>query len=172
MIEVPARKPASGWSLILLLALLASSTASAQSGTAGPLDLSNTPFASRYTITGGSENVLTIDVQVWGQVNRPGQYQVPDRTDLIGLISFAGGPTESAKLEEIRIVRPLASGEKVQKVDIEEFIKSGNRELIPDLTPGDVVVVPASRSHKFARWSGMISVAALVANVVILANQN
>jgi hypothetical protein len=123
----------------------------------------------RYAIHSGPEDVLQIDVQVWGQVNRPGQYSVPDRTDLIGLISWAGGPTESAKLHDILVIRPLADKNRVQEVDIEKFLRSGDPLMIPRMSPGDVVVVPANRSHGIVRWAGVVSVAALVANVAILA---
>lgn len=156
---------------LLIFFSTGATTAWSQNST-GRVEPVHDPLAGRYAISRGLENVLNIDVQVWGQVNRPGQYSVPDRTDLIGLISFAGGPTEDAKLKEVLVVRPLASGAKVREIDVDAFIHSGNPQLIPELTPGDVVVVPASRSHKFVRWTGVISVAALVANVVILANQN
>src|SRR4030042_6590995 len=52
----------------------------------------------------GSEDELLIPVNVWGFVQRPGQYMVPANTELITLLSYAGGPTESAKIDNIRIV--------------------------------------------------------------------
>jgi len=128
-------------------------------------------LAGRYAIRSGPEDLLQIDVQIWGQVNRPGQYAVPDRTDLIGLISWAGGPTESAKLRHVLVVRPLADRERVREVDVERFLRCGDPGMIPRLTPGDVVVVPATRSHGIVRWAGLVSVAALVANVAVLATR-
>jgi hypothetical protein len=127
------------------------------------------PFVGRYAIRTGPENELHIDVQIWGQVFRPGQYSVPDRTDLVGLISYAGGPTEDAKLKKVQVLRPLAPGDRVQEVDLEAFLKSGDPLLIPRLAPGDVVVIPASRSRGLTRMAGLVSVLALVANVTLLA---
>ena len=158
-------------SVLALLVLILTTQVSAQTGIV-PAEPVARQLPSRYTITQGAENLLSIDVQVWGQVNRPGQYTVPDLTDLIGLISYAGGPTEAAKLDEVLVVRPLASGDRVQEIDIEAFIHSGDPHMIPDLTPGDVVVVPATGSHRITRWAGLISVAALVANVAILATRD
>ncbi|MFB3907580.1 MAG: polysaccharide biosynthesis/export family protein [Candidatus Eisenbacteria bacterium] len=126
----------------------------------------------RYVIRNGLEDELLVDVQIWGQVHRPGQYSVPDRTDLIGLMSYAGGPTEDAKIRKIQIVSPIGKGPRVQTIDVESFVRTGDSNLIPTLHPGDVVVVPASRSHNLYRWGGIISVAALVANVAILATRN
>ena len=62
--------------------------------------------ASIYLYSGslaGSEQ-LKIKTYIWGQVLRPGLYIVPDNTDLITLISSAGGPSEYAKLTKIRII--------------------------------------------------------------------
>lgn len=38
----------------------------------------------------------------WGFVQKPGRYEVPSSTDLIQLISFAGGPVQYAKLDNAR----------------------------------------------------------------------
>lgn len=130
------------------------------------------PEIGRYAIRTGPEDLLQIDVQIWGQVNRPGQYSVPDRTDLIGLMSWAGGPTESAKLRKVLVVRPYAEEDRVREIDIEQYLKSGDQRMIPRLSPGDVVVVPATRSHGLTRWMGVASMAALIANVAVLATRN
>lgn len=153
------------------LATALAGSARSQGGRAGLGD-QDSSFPGTYAIRSGPEDLLQIDVQIWGQVNRPGQYSVPDRTNLIGLISWAGGPTESAKLKEILVVRPLAEQNRVHEVNIESFLRSGDPSLIPRLTPGDVVVVPATRSHSLTRWVGFVSVAALVANVAVLATRN
>ncbi len=133
---------------------------------------STDPFLGRYAIQTGPEDELHIDVQIWGQVFRPGQYSVPDRTDLVGLISYAGGPTEDAKLKKVQVLRPLAQGDRVREVNLEAFLSSGDPQLIPRLTPGDVVVIPASRSRSLTRMAGLVSVLALVANVTLLATRN
>ncbi|MFQ5640228.1 MAG: hypothetical protein ACE5IR_19790, partial [bacterium] len=57
--------------------------------------------ASQYYL-GGKDEIL-IKVNVWGLVGGPGQYLVPRHTDLISLISFAGGPQEGANLSKVRI---------------------------------------------------------------------
>ena len=66
-------------------------------------DLSDAPTQSLspalYEIPGEAGQGLAIKVHIWGQVHRPGRYLVPDGTDLVGLISFAGGPTSGAKLQ-------------------------------------------------------------------------
>ena len=66
---------------------------------------------------------LKIRTYIWGQVRNPGLYIVPDDTDLLTLISSAGGPTENAKLSKIRIIRSTVDGEKVINIDMKEIIR-------------------------------------------------
>ena len=42
----------------------------------------------------GPDEKLLIRVHIFGEVQKPGEYLVPDDTDLLELISKAGGPTE------------------------------------------------------------------------------
>jgi len=53
----------------------------------------------------GQADELLMRVNIWGFVRKPGQYMVPTETDLISLMSFAGGPIEQAKIKSIKIVR-------------------------------------------------------------------
>src|SRR5574341_717354 len=61
------------------------------------------PRAAQYYL--GDQNELLIKVNIWGFVRRPGQYMVPKDTDLISLISFAGGPLEQARVKKVKIIR-------------------------------------------------------------------
>ena len=59
--------------------------------------------ATQYYLARGTENQLLMKVNVWGAVANPGSQFVPDQTDLIGLLSAAGGPLENAKHKKIEI---------------------------------------------------------------------
>ena len=117
----------------------------------------NTPTqgsgAAQY-ILGGRDQVL-MAVNVWGFVGKPGQYMVPYGTDLISLLSYAGGPREEAKIKSIKVVRG-GDGEKKQgeviKVNVKEFLEKGNNASIPTLKPGDTVVVSGT-TFNFVRNS-------------------
>lgn len=128
------------------------------------------PAPALYEIPGGSEAELAINVHIWGQVFRPGRYLVPDGTNLVGLISYAGGPTNAAKLQHVQLLRARNAKGDVRTIDLRHFIQSGDPSLIPTLEPGDIVVVPTSRSHSLLGLTGVVSVLALVANVVISAS--
>lgn len=102
--------------------------------------------AAQYFLSSGDE--LLIPVNIWGFVKNPGQYMVPNNTDLISLLSYAGGPTESAKLSTIRIVRnDLKEGNKVWKINVDKFLEKGDLRLIPVLKPGDTIIVKGTTYH-------------------------
>jgi len=65
---------------------------------------SSSPFSSlKYYLALGPDNGISMKVNVWGEVANPGSQYVPDQIDLIGLLSAAGGPLESAKHKKIEI---------------------------------------------------------------------
>jgi hypothetical protein len=93
----------------------------------------------------GQANELLIRVNVWGKVNRPGQYYVPAATDLITLLSAAGGPIPRSRLSDVRIIRTSPGSEnEVIIVDVKKFMRTGDKRLIPELKPEDTVVVHGS----------------------------
>ncbi len=88
-------------------------------------------------------------VNVWGFVNVPGQYMVPLETDLVSLLSYAGGPREDARIKRIRVVRVEAEGDTSQviDVDVKGFVDTGDLKENPMLLPGDTVVVSGTTFH-------------------------
>lgn len=121
----------------------------------------------------GHEDELLIKVNVWGFVARPGQYLVPSDTDLISLLSFVGGPTENANLKKIKIVRTNKDEEKVIKVNVKSYLNSGKHGIIPDLLPGDTIIVPSSRMYlvnKFFEYASRVAIVIQMAWYVTLIN--
>jgi len=122
----------------------------------------------RYYLSLGTEDALMIKVFIWGQVELPGVYEVPDGTDLIAALSLAGGPTDHAKLSEVKIIRSNASSSKVLTVNVKKYMATGDINLIPVLEPGDTVVVSGTVFRMFARFASFVSQLAIVANVIVL----
>ena len=110
----------------------------------------------------GDKDVLLISVNLWGHVQRPGIYSVPSHFSIIDLLSSAGGPLKTARLNDIRIIR---KDQEVVTINIEEYIKTGNYEILPNLQPGDVVIVPGSIGDIFTRLVGVFRDMAIVANL-------
>jgi hypothetical protein len=97
--------------------------------------------ASYYYIAKPGE--LTMQVNLWGFVKNPGRYEVPSSTDLIQLISFAGGPVQYAKLDEVKLTRLIlndSTGRKREIVfDLEHLDKLDQSSLA--LYPGDTIFI-------------------------------
>jgi NADH:ubiquinone oxidoreductase subunit F (NADH-binding) len=118
----------------------------------------------------GDENELVMKVNIWGRVEKPGQYIVPSDTDLITLISVAGGPADKSRIDNVRVVRTGLSGaEQVINVNIKKYLKTGDRALIPDLKPDDTIIVSGSMWFIFSTVVQVVSQLAIVANVYYLA---
>jgi len=129
--------------------------------------------AAQYYL--GSKDELLIPVNVWGFVLKPGQYLVPDNTDLISLLSYAGGPTENAKISHIKIIRnDPRMGNVVYKIDVKRYIETGDERLVPVLKPGDTVIVNGTTFHWVNRFFEFVSRIAIIAQIyyfVVIAEQ-
>jgi hypothetical protein len=159
----------------------------------------------------GEQDELLIKVNIWGFVQKPGQYMVPSGTDLISLISYAGGPREQANLSRIKVIRNQAllaswrdggsgngqlamnGGESLSRsvtpvessdtdsvkptvieVNVKRFISTGDERLIPELQPGDTVVLEGSSFHFFGKVLDVMAKLAIIAQVyfwITLANR-
>lgn len=91
-----------------------------------------------YYIYLGEAGELQIKVSVWGEIMASGLYSIPDGTDLATFLSLAGGTSESANLSQIKVIHSFPTP-SVTIVDMRDFFKTGNRESIPVMKPGDMV---------------------------------
>ncbi len=132
----------------------------------------------------GDRDEILMNVNVWGYVLKPGQYLVPRHTDLITLISFAGGPREGANLSNVRIIRESAAvltngnatngPEKkipILTVNVNDHIEKGQAGILPLLRAGDTVIIAESGGSKFQKFLGfnsMLSIIAATASVALI----
>jgi hypothetical protein len=64
----------------------------------------------------GEPQGLEMLVHIVGEVQRPGEYRVRDRTNLLELFSKAGGPTEFSKMSTVTIRRaPMFRSPRIAK---------------------------------------------------------
>ena len=131
-----------------------------------PLQLQYSDRPAQYIL--GSGDVLLISVNLWGHVLKPGMYSVPSSFGIIDLLSSAGGPLKTARLNDVRIVR---KNQEVITVNIEQFIKTGNQDLLVPLQPGDIIIVSGSISDIFVRVVQVMANIAIILNVIVLANR-
>jgi polysaccharide export outer membrane protein len=151
----------------------------------------------------GEQDELLIKVNIWGFVRKPGQYMVPKDTDLISLISFAGGPLEQAKINKVKIIREAEAGappssnrinqsepllassakqsdadlkqasspvQPVIQVNIKKYLETGRPALIPELRPGDTIIVPGSTFHFLGKALDFAAKFAVIAQIYFWVN--
>jgi hypothetical protein len=81
---------------------------------------------------------ILIRVLVFGSIAQQGVHYVPEGTDLLFAVLYAGGYSETSKLNGITIRR--RGQQELITVDLQDAINDG--EKIPKLQDGDVVTVP------------------------------
>jgi polysaccharide export outer membrane protein len=81
-------------------------------------------------------------VFVIGQVNKPGEFVVNPRVDVMQALSMAGGTTPFADVKNIRILRRTENGQIALEFRYDDVIRGRRLEQNILLESGDVVVVP------------------------------
>lgn len=111
---------------------------------------------------------LTMQVNVWGFVGKPGRYEIPTSTDLIQLISFAGGPLQHADMDEVRITRIARNGgtESHQQfvIDLEDASSYNQSELV--LYPGDTVFIDHTSWLTFRDLFSVVTTVAIITSAI------
>src|SRR3989338_6517836 len=95
-------------------------------------------------IHGTGYRKLLVRVLMFGAIPNQGIHYVPEGTDLLFAILYAGGYQELTKLDGIAIRRKNQT--ELIRVDLEEMIEEGT--TIPRLLDGDIVSVPFNRSEE------------------------
>ncbi len=94
----------------------------------------------------GQNTGINVKVTLLGGVRSQGVYHIPESTDMISLIGYAGGGNEFAKLNDITIKRRKGDSYEVLDVSLKNLATSAGSLPTPRLMNGDVVFVPESRS--------------------------
>lgn len=123
-------------------------------------------FSGTEYISGNTPGTVLMKVNLWGAVNRPGIHHVPVNTDLMSLMSYAGGPTSKAILDEVTIKRDLGKKRKLIRIDVEELVGGVSHHHV-ELAPNDIVVIPASEPLISQDTVTMITLISVVASTVL-----
>ena len=120
---------------------------------------------------------MNIKVAVWGFVKYPGKYVIPMESNVYDLLSYAGGPSEDAHLDDLRIFRTIEdSTREMVKFNYNDLLWDENLKTFknaPGLDAGDILLVPGSQRLYFKDYlqiglsvfSALISLSILILNI-------
>jgi len=81
---------------------------------------------------------------ILGEVRRPGSYEISGPMTVIDAISIAGGFTDIASQNGVRIVRKQGDKSRIIKVPVKHILKTGDNSKNVYIKKGDTIVVPES----------------------------
>ena len=107
----------------------------------------------------GPNGTILMNINVWGHVNVPGRHMVFDGIDLATLISVVGGPKGGANLKNVRLFRETEDdkGELVYTINLEKFIKTGDRSEFVKVMPNDTYIIPQTTSSYIMAQVGTLN---------------
>lgn len=95
---------------------------------------------------------------VFGQVYRPGQYSLKEKTDVLTAISLAGGQLPRASVRNTVVVRTNAQGKAERvKADIRSLFDKGDLTQNVALNAGDIVIVPETKTPDLSKIGQVLS---------------
>lgn len=83
-------------------------------------------------------------VYVLGQVNKPGAYEIKAGLTVVGAIALAGGLTQIAAPNGVKVIRTRNRKETIIPVPVGAILKGASRSGDVKVEPNDTIVVPES----------------------------
>lgn len=133
---------------------------------------------SRLATQGGlydysDPQAVNIKVAIWGYVRFPGKYIIPAYSTVNDFLSYAGGPTDAARLENLRLMRMNEDSSQtiidIKYSDLMMDVESKSLIKSPPLKPNDVLLVIGEPRYYFRDYFSMaLSVVSVVVSVATL----
>jgi polysaccharide export outer membrane protein len=117
--------------------------------------------SAEYYVFLGEGDELLMNVQIWGQVKSPGLYSLPEGSDVVTLLSLAGGPTENADLSRVKVLRKGIERDSLYTLNVKKSLLSGEKEMVL-LQPGDIVEVMPSTFHSLSNFVRFVTQVSMV----------
>lgn len=132
-------------SIFICIFLIHAQTHAQSSGYTSYLGLKDySPARGTEYTSGNTPGSVMMRINLWGAVDRPGIHNVPIKTDLITLLSYAGGPSVDAEMDEVIIKREFGNSRKIIEVNLKELISDVSHHQL-ELAPNDVIVIPQEK---------------------------
>ena len=115
-------------------------------------------LSSERFISGKDGNIM-MKVNIWGHVGNPGSHIVYDGIDFASLLSLVGGPNDGANLKKVKVFRELPDGNDRLSyiIDIDQFIKTGDRSNFIKIKPNDTIIIPQKFGDLLIRQIGTVN---------------
>ena len=81
-------------------------------------------------------------VKIIGAVLKPGRYEWADEMSFFDLLAQAGGPNPKANISAVQILETDEGKGRTQTFNLEAYIKGNSGLALPQLTAGNVIVIP------------------------------
>lgn len=118
---------------------------------------------------------ILIPINLLGSVGKPGVYHIPKQTDLVRLLSLAGGTRADANLEDISIKRRSGETEKLINVNLRQLVSEKSSSKPINLEANDIVLVaphePLVSNNTLTVVSLAASLLGLVVSSIVIVNQ-
>lgn len=112
---------------------------------------------------------VLLPIYLIGAVPRPGIYNVPKKTELLRLLTLAGGLSPNANTDdEITVKRRLNTEEKVFRVDLDALLRTAGKESI-FLESGDIVYIPPKEPLISPETSSLLGFVATILSITTTA---
>lgn len=100
--------------------------------------------------TGGTKvtvalgNIRSVKVVLTGEIVKPGTYTLPSVATVFNALYYSGGPSENGSFRNVRLIR---GGKEIARLDIYDFLISGNFRENVRLEDQDVLMIPPYASR-------------------------
>lgn len=164
--------------LMVFLTLWSSISSASPLGDLGSVGDIKTPAqASEYMYRSSPKESL-ISVQLLGAVQKPGVYYVPSNTDLLKVLTLAGGSTNGGDISEVMVrkqepekwadVKSKAVDEHrgTYEVDVQELIRQGGAQSLK-MNHEDLIYVPPKEALVSPEASKTITLVSVVMSIAL-----
>lgn len=112
---------------------------------------------------------VTMTVNVWGEIPLQGLYVVPVQTDIVQIISYAGGPREKSDLEDVLIYRAIDAKKSTARrtlirVNVVDIVEGQKQQMV--LQPGDMIVI--KKIPQELTWLDIFTITSAISSLVTL----
>lgn len=123
------------------------------------------PRAAEYIYRSSQKETL-ISVQLLGAVENPGIYYIPAHTDLLKLVSLAGG-TRDADLTEVLVRKTDPSQKGVYELDLNKLMKSTTEVKPFKLAQDDFVYIPKKQPWISSDIAQSVTIISLITSIIL-----